>query len=105
MSDCPGLRVLDAASTAADPFHQEHCAGCTENAQLRTRLLQSYDDRARDLGLAYETGAQLRAHLARAKALLVVLGRNRIFLPSALVERIDAMLCELDLPDAPKEKP
>ena len=77
MSDCHGMFLLLKSEKTASKFH---CPGCAENAQLR-------------------------AHLARAKALLVVLGRNRIFLPSALVERIDAMLCELDLPDAPKEKP
>ena len=77
MSDCPG-------TFCGSRVHQRpillHCLGCQENTHLR-------------------------AHLARAKALLVVLGRNRIYLPPALVERIDAMLCELDLPDAPKGEP
>ena len=41
MSDCKGLRVLDAASTTCDPFVQAHCPDCAENAQLRAHLAQA----------------------------------------------------------------
>ena len=64
MSDCPGMFLLLKSETTASKFH---CPGCQENEQLRAQLLQAHDDRARDLGLAYEAGDKLREQLDRTE--------------------------------------
>jgi len=129
MSDCPGIVFL-ADATSTSETYRNHCPGCQENTQLRAQLLQAHDDRARDLGLAYEAGdklreqldrtekqveeqiagscelveenTQLRAQLARARAYIRGLGHaHRTFDPPCNCDRCRALA---DLPDAPEKE-
>ena len=130
MSDCPGIVFL-ADATSTSETYRNHCPGCQENTQLRAQLLQAHDDRARDLGLAYEAGdklreqldrtekqveeqiagscelveenTQLRAHLAQVREARRLIVERRLIHNTRAHNEVCSLLA--DLPDAPKGEP